>query len=153
MNLLSLLALAAGAAIAIQAAMNAKLGLLVKNALMGSSIAFFVACLCSLLAITLTSSQFPRSEDIRAVPLYLWFSGGALAAFGVGAFYFLIPKLGVGAMMSYALAGQIITANIISHFGWFNLPQKPIDIKLSFGTLLFVAGIILINGGLSSDNN
>ena len=152
MGLFPLLALAAGAAIAIQAAMNAKLGLLVKNALLGSSIAFFIACLSSLLVITVTASQLPRLDEIRAVPLYLWFCGGMLAAFGVGAFYYLIPKLGVGAMMSYALAGQIITANIISHFGWFNLPQKTIDIKLSIGVLLFIAGIILINGGFSHGN-
>ncbi len=152
MNLLSLLALAAGGAIAIQAAMNAKLGLLVKNVLLGSSIAFFIACFCSLLVIAFTSSQLPKLEDIRTVPLYLWFSGGMLAAFGVGTFYYLIPKLGVGAMMSYALAGQIVMANIISHFGWFNLPQKTIDIKLSIGILLFIAGIILINGDFSHGN-
>ena len=44
MSYFSLLAMAAGAAIAIQASMNAKLGVLLKSAMMGTSIAFFVSC-------------------------------------------------------------------------------------------------------------
>jgi len=43
MSDLSLLAMAAGAAIAIQATMNAKLSVLLKSAMMGTSIAFFLA--------------------------------------------------------------------------------------------------------------
>jgi len=153
MNIFSILALSAGAAIALQAAMNAKLGLIVKNALFGSSVAFFVACICTILVIFIINRPLPQHTDIQAVPIYLWFSGGVLAALGVGTFYYLIPKLGVGSMMSYALAGQLIMASVISHYGWFNLPQKPIDIKLGIGIFLLIAGIVLINGNFSYENS
>ena len=130
MNYLSLFALAAGAAIAIQAAMNAKLGVLLKSAMMGSSVAFFVSFVFAasamvLWAMVFSTKLYPQMADIKSVPVYLWFSGGALSAFGVGMFYYLIPKMGVGSMMSYALSGQILIAIVASHYGWFELPVKP----------------------------
>ena len=79
------------------------------------------------------------------VPGYLWFSGGALSAFGVGVFYYLIPKMGVGTMMSYALSGQILIAIIASHFGWFDLPIKSITTLKVIGVIALITGILLIN--------
>jgi len=83
--------------------------------------------------------------EIKSVPLYLWFSGGALSAFGVSIFYYLIPKMGVGSMMSYALSGQILIAIIASHFGWFDLPVKPINIIKVSGAISLVIGVLLLN--------
>ena len=150
MNYLSLFALAAGAAIAIQAAMNAKLGVLLKSAMMGSSVAFFVSFVFAasamvLWAMVFSTKLYPQMADIKSVPVYLWFSGGALSAFGVGMFYYLIPKMGVGSMMSYALSGQILIAIVASHYGWFELPVKPITILKVIGALSLVAGMLLLN--------
>ena len=75
----------------------------------------------------------------------MWFSGEALAAFGVGMYYFLIPKMGVGPMMSYALAGQLLLAVVASHFGWFDMPVKQIDFIKIVGIIALIVGIILIN--------
>lgn len=144
MSHLSLLALMAGAAIAVQAGMNAQLGVLLRNSLLGTAVAFAVSCLLSLLAVMVSTRQYPQLESIQAVPLYLWF-GGVLSVFGVGMFYFLIPKMGAGPMMSFALTGQIVVAIIASHFGWFDLPVKPVNSLRIMGVLALVAGILLIN--------
>ena len=154
MSDLSLLAMAAGAAIAIQATMNAKLSVLLKSAMMGTSIAFFFSCVFAvsammLSAILFSTKQVPQMADIKSVPVYLWFSGGALSAFGVGMFYYLIPKMGVGSTMSYALLGQILIAIFASHFGWFELPVKPITQLKIAGELLLVTGVLLLNWELS----
>ncbi|GLR70446.1 DMT family transporter [Agaribacter marinus] len=138
------LAIMAGAIIAVQAAMNAKLGELLKNSILATSIAFLLACLVTLLCLFITAKEFPKYEDISSIPTYLWF-GGVLSAFGVGSFYFLIPKMGVGIMMSFALTGQLILAVIASHFGWFDQPVKPMNIKTLIGIILMIFGIILIN--------
>ncbi|MEW6996133.1 DMT family transporter [Colwelliaceae bacterium BS250] len=142
---LSLLALAAGAAIAIQASMNAQLGVLLKSSMMGTSIAFFFSCVFAVTAMLLSIKHYPQIADIKAVPGYLWFSGGALSAFGVGMFYYLIPKMGVGSMMSYALSGQILIAIIASHFGWFELPVRPITTLKVVGVFSLIAGVLLLN--------
>ena len=145
MSYLSLLAFIAGAAIAIQAGMNAQLGVLLKSSMLGTSVAFLMSCIFTIAAMMLSAKHYPQFDDIKSVPMYLWFSGGALSAFGVGMFYYLIPKMGVGSMMSYALSGQILFAVIASHFGWFNLPEKPIDIMKAIGAIALITGVLLLN--------
>jgi transporter family-2 protein len=83
--------------------------------------------------------------DFQSIVVELWFSGGAIAAFGVGMYYFLIPKMGVGPMMSYALAGQILLAVVASHFGWFDMPVKQIHFMKIVGIIALIVGIILVN--------
>lgn len=145
MSILSFLAIAAGAAIAIQASMNAQLGMILKSSMISTSIAFLFSLIFTTSAMFLSTKQYPNFIEIKSVPLYLWFSGGALSAFGVGMFYYLIPKMGVGSMMSYALSGQILIAIIASHFGWFNLPIKPINTVKLTGVSLLIIGVLFIN--------
>lgn len=141
-----ILAVFAGAAITLQAGMNARLGVLFKNPLLATAIAFLLACIFTLIFMVATHRQLPIASDIKAVPTYLWF-GGILSAFGVGSYYYLIPKMGVGSLMSFALSGQLILAVIAGHFGWFEQPIKPITMKTIVGLLAMVLGIIFINGG------
>jgi len=79
------------------------------------------------------------------VPLYLWFSGGLLSAIGVALFYWLIPQMGAGAMISCAMYGQIILALLAGHYGWFNLPEKPLTLQTIVGCISLIIGVWLIN--------
>ncbi len=142
-SLLPWLALSAGGAIAIQAGMNARLGVELGNTMLGTSAAFAVACMVSLLVVALQRAGLPSVDRLQSVPLYLW-GGGIISAFGVGMFYFLIPRMGVGPMMSFALTGQIVLAVICSHFGWFDQPVKPVNATRVIGLLVLVAGVSLI---------
>lgn len=135
----------AGAAIATQASMNAQLGVLLNNSLIGTAVAFGCSCCLTLVAVLVSTKQYPQADALRAVPLYLWFGGGMLSSFGVATFYYLIPKMGVGNMMSYALTGQILVAMTASHFGWFDLPVKQINTAKALGMAALIAGILLIN--------
>ncbi|MCE2572973.1 DMT family transporter [Motilimonas eburnea] len=145
MSQLAVLALAAGGAIALQASMNAQLGVLLKSAMLATSVAFLCSCLFTVAALLTATKQYPQWHEVRAVPIYLWFSGGALSAFGVAMFYYLIPKMGVGSMMSYALSGQIIIAVLASHFGWFDLPVKPLSLVKLIGAVTLIFGVFLLN--------
>ncbi|MCG8609469.1 MAG: DMT family transporter [Pseudomonadales bacterium] len=142
---LALLAILAGAAIAAQAAMNSQLGQLLKNALLASSIAFSSSVIFSLLALLTFFRHFPDWPSIKAVPVYLWFSGGVLSAFAIATFYWLIPKMGVGSVMSFALTGQLLFAVMVSHFGWFQLPIAPLNITKLIGIAALITGITLLN--------
>ncbi|MEP1743416.1 MAG: DMT family transporter [Kangiellaceae bacterium] len=142
--MLPLLSIIAGALIAIQAGINSQLGVILKNSLLATVIAFMVSALISLIGLLAISKNLPTNEVIRSVPLHFWF-GGAISAFGVGLFYFLIPKMGVGSMMSLALTGQLITAVLISHFGWFGLPESTLSLSKCLGVFAMISGILLIN--------
>ncbi|GHF96224.1 DMT family transporter [Thalassotalea marina] len=145
MNAFAFLALFAGAAIAVQAALNTKLGVITNNTFFATSVAFLVAFITTCAAFLIFMNGLPNVNTLRSVPVYMWFTGGMISALGVGLFYFLIPKMGVGQMMSFALTGQLITAMIISHQGWLNLPEKPIEIQSIIGAILMIFGVILVN--------
>jgi len=145
MNLFSLLAFLSGAAIATQASLNAQLGSLLKNPLLATCVAFSSSIFFTLLAVGVYTKDYPTKEILRTVPVYLWFSGGILSAFGISMFYILIPKMGVGTMMSYALTGQLMVAVIVGHYGWFDLPINPITPGRFAGVVALILGVILIN--------
>lgn len=145
MNYLPLLALLAGAAIAIQAAFNAQLGVLLDNSLLGTSVAFLIAFVCTVTLTLFSTQHYPAIHHIKAVPLQFWFVGGALSALGVSLFYYLIPKMGLGPMMSFALSGQILVATLASHYSWFNLPANPINSLKLVGVAALVVGLFFIN--------
>ncbi len=147
MTYLSILALLAGAAIAVQASMNAQLGQLLKNALLATSIAFMSSLIFILLGTAIFAKKIPQINVIKSAPHYLWFFGGLLSAFAVASFNWLIPKMGIGPMMSFALTGQLVFAIIAGHFGWFQLPVTPISPLKLVGVASLVLGIVLINHG------
>lgn len=148
MSSLAILALLAGSCIALQAAMNAKLGLLLNNSWLATSYAFLTSFL--LVSIVLLAVNAKATADNLTslpqlnVPWYLWFSS-VLSVLGVGSMYWLIPKMGVGNLMSYALAGQLIVAMLISHYGLFDSPQKLISGSKALGSVLLILAIVLIN--------
>jgi len=144
---LPLIAFVAGAAIATQASLNAQLGIIVKNSLFATTVAFFSSFMFTLITLVFITNNLPSTQSIKEVPYYLWFSGGLLSSFGVGAFYWLIPKMGVGPMVSYALTGQLLLAMTAGHFGWFQLPVTPISTSKLVGISLLILGIILTNRG------
>jgi len=145
MNYYSLIAVSSGIAITTQAALNAQLGSLLKNSLLATSIAFGTSVFFTLLAVIMVTKEFPQLEVIKAVPVYLWVAGGMLSAFAVSMFYYLIPQMGIGPMMSFALSGQIIAAVLASHYGWFDLPIKPLSIEKGVGLIALLAGVVLLN--------
>jgi len=145
MNSYSIFALSSGAAIAIQAAMNAQLGSLLKNPLLATFVAFSSSIVFTLLAVVIYTRAYPSIEIMKSIPKYLWFSGGILSAFGISVFYYLIPKMGIGSMMSFALTGQLIVAVIAGHYGWFDLPVKQLSLGKVLGVATLIVGITLVN--------
>lgn len=139
------LAILAGAAIALQSALNSQLGMLLKSPLMASSIAFILSGIFSFSALLLLKTPSITLTTVEEIPFYLWFTGSIFSAFGVSMFFYLAPKIGLGSLMSFALGGQIIMAIIISHFGWFNLPIKPLTFTKVFGVITLIMSITLIN--------
>lgn len=145
MNSSALLALLAGAAIATQASMNARLGVMLNSSMWATAIAFGVSCLVMLLTTVCFSKQAFSWHQAHTIPVYLWVTGGTLAALGVGLFYFLIPRMGIGPMMGYALTGQLLIAILSSHFGWFELPVKPFTISRATGVIALLFAIVMLN--------
>ena len=143
----SLIAFIAGGAIAIQAGMNSRLGVLLKSSFLAATVVYVGNFLFTVLYIVISSGSIPDSKSLKVVPVYLWFSGSILSAFAISSMYWLIPRAGVGPMMSFYLAGQLLFSIIAGHFGWFHLPVTQITTMKLAGISLLLASIVLINHG------
>ncbi|MCJ8318400.1 MAG: DMT family transporter [Colwellia sp.] len=142
---LPLLAFIAGVLITAQTSLNTQLGQLLKSPILATGIAFTSSLAFILCIVGLFIKQYPSPAMVKSVPLYLWFSGGLLSAVGVALFYWLIPKMGAGAMISCAMSGQIIVALVAGHYGWFNLQEKPLTFNTIVGCISLIIGVWLIN--------
>lgn len=143
--LLSLLALIGGAFLALQGSLNAQLGLLLKNPLLASLIAFCSSTCFAFCLVLLTTKHYPNAIIVREVPIYLWFAGGLFSLIGISLYYYTIPKLGLSTMISFGLCGQLVFAVIAGHFGWFGLPTEPMSLQRLGGLVAMIVGILLIN--------
>lgn len=149
MNLMLSLGLAviAGVLIAAQAAMNARLGVYLHSSLLATGVAFSSGLIFILLLLLSFVRSFPTADVIKQVPGYLWFSSGLLSTLALVMLYWLIARVGVAAMISGALAGQLMFSMLAGHFGWFELPSTPINGVKLLGLCAMLLGIVAINKG------
>ncbi|MDD7885245.1 DMT family transporter [Flavivirga sp. 57AJ16] len=139
------LAFIGGVFLAVQGGLNAQLGVLLKNPLLASLIAFLSSAIFALFFFVINLKSLPTALQIKEVPFYLWFLGGFFSVLGISLYYYTIPKLGISTMISLGLCGQLIFAVIAGNYGWLNLPIEPITVKRILGMLSMVLGITLIN--------
>lgn len=81
-------------------------------------------------------------REIKNIPPYL-FLAGAISAFMVLGTTFLIPKLGARKLFILMIAGQIIMAMIVSHFGVLESPKDPVTFKKLVGAVILVCGAVV----------
>jgi bacterial/archaeal transporter family-2 protein len=139
-----ILALLGGGFIAMQAPVNAQLAAGLKNPIVATTISFFVGFVC-LLAVTLAlRAPLPASGMFGTVPTYAWFLGGLLGAVFVGLNLYLVPTMGVAALMGLVITGQLIVSVLLDHFGLFGLSVHSINVGRVFGLTLLTGGAALV---------
>ncbi|WP_025743841.1 DMT family transporter [Aquimarina pacifica] len=139
------LAFLGGVFLAMQGGLNAQLGVLLKNPLLASVVAFFSSSVFAIITVVCTIKTFPTTNQLTEIPFYLWYTGGFFSVLGISIYYYTIPKLGVSTMISFGLCGQLTFAVIAGHYGWLNLPIEPISFKRIAGIIAMITGIFLIN--------
>ncbi len=142
---LALLAILGGVFLAAQGGLNSTLGVLLKNPLLASVIAFFSSTIFAIAFLFFSSKNTANLVEIKQIPVYLWFTGGLFSVLGISLYYYTIPKLGISTMISLGLFGQLAFSIIAGHFGWLNLPVEPITLKRGLGLIIMISGIVLIN--------
>ena len=143
MNLLILLALLAGAALPVQAALNGRLGRVLDNPMMAALGSFVAGCLVLILYLLITRASFPTPSLLGRVPTYLWL-GGVLGGIYVTLAIIVTPRLGVATTMGIVVAGQVLVSLILDHFGLLGLDKHPVNIGRLIGACLLALGVILV---------
>lgn len=137
-----LVAALVGAGLTVQVGMNATVRLVVGSPVLAAVVNFVVG-LVALVAVAVVGGARWAPGSAAAVPAWAWL-GGLLGALYVASTTVLGPRLGAAALLALTLAGQMVAALIVDHYGVIGFPQSPVTPARLLGALLLVAGVLLI---------
>ena len=137
-----LLAVVAGALMAIQAPTNAMLSRPLDSPITAAFLSFLVGTVALGLLAWLLPSR-PDAAGVRALPWYVWL-GGLYGAFFVAMAAFGAPRVGVGVLLTAVVAGQLGMAVLLDHYGLLGLDRNPINLQRVAGLLLVLGGVVLV---------
>ena len=142
-NLLILFAIAAGAGVAVQAVINARLRFILGAPVWAATAQFVVGLIMLLLFATLSRQSIPTSADVVRAPWWMW-TGGVFGAAFILMAVIVTPTLGAALMLASSIVGQLAAALVIDHYGVFGAAVIPISGTRIVGVMLLALGVILI---------
>ncbi|MBP6346423.1 DMT family transporter [Neisseriaceae bacterium CLB008] len=140
--LLISVALFAGAVVPFQAASNATLGRVVGHPLLATFISLSVSLVLTLIALVALKVSLPSLSTLSQVPSWAWL-GGVAGVIYLSVALILTPKLGVLSFMMAVMAGQLMAAMLLDHFGLMGLNVKPVTLWRLVGLVLVFIGMFL----------
>ena len=142
-NLYILFAVAAGAGVAVQAVINARLRFFL-GAPVWAAMAQFTVGLVALIVVALGTRQaLPQPAALGRAPWWMW-TGGIFGATFILMSVIVTPRVGAALMLAATIVGQLGTALAIDHYGWFGADVIPISITRLLGVALLAVGVLLI---------
>jgi transporter family-2 protein len=143
----TLLGLFAGAALPVQAAVNAQLRANLQAPLAVGLISFVVATLAIavVLGVLLAAkaTPVPTLQPLARMPWWGWL-GGACAVVYVTGTFMLIPEIGAATTVALTVTGQQLASAVIDGRGLFRMPQRTLAPSRLAGVVLLIAGSALI---------
>lgn len=139
------LVVVAGAMTALQAPTNAVLARATGSPVSAALVSFLVGTAALVLVVSFWAPR-PDAAALRALPWWAWV-GGLYGAVFVSVAAFAAPRIGVGALLITLIAGQLVVAVLLDHFGAMGLDRRPIDLFRVAGLVLVVAGVVLVRRG------
>ncbi|MBR9803458.1 DMT family transporter [bacterium] len=141
--LFMLLAAIAACVIPLQAVVNGRLGQILQNPFLAALVSFTGGTIALVVILLITTPGIPTWPDSASPPWYL-LTGGFFGVVFVTAILVLVPHIGTANLLAASVAGQLITAIIIDHYGLLGLPQQAISLSRVAGCLLLIGGLLLI---------
>lgn len=140
----TLIGVAAGACVALQAPINAQLAKGLGMPVAAAAISFFAGA-TALACITLLMAKTQGvSPDWRTPAPWLYFAGGCLGAIFVTVSILLTPRIGATAIMACFIAGQLGAGVLLDKFGVLGLAVRELSLGRIAGIVLLCTGVVLI---------
>jgi len=136
-------AVVAGGVLSVQAGVNTVLARRLGGPLQATLASFLVGSVALLALSWARRRTWPSIDEMGRVPAPLW-SGGLLGAFYVVATIVLSPRLGAATLFAVSIAGQMVAAIVLDHFGALGFASHPITVLRIIGVALVVSGVVLI---------
>jgi transporter family-2 protein len=133
--------LVAGAGLAFQSPINARLRYYAGSPAVGAFISFLVGTVLLGALAVITNGGYPFVLDrLKTAPWWI-FIGGALGVAYVVSAMVSIPHIGAGMLLAATVTGQMVAALLIDHYGWFGLEANTITPKRLAGAALLGAAL------------
>jgi len=138
------LALAAGAVLPVQGAVNSLLRADLGAPFAVGAVSFVVATLAMgavlLGSVLFAGASAPKVSGLSGMPWWGWLGGFAGATYVMTVFT-AIPSIGAAAAIGLTVVGQQIASVFVDRYGWFRLPKRPVRIGRLAGVGLLLAGV------------
>lgn len=139
-----LLAMAAGVAVAVQAGVNSQLRDAIRNPIITSLLSFCVGTIALLLYVLIMyRNEVPSLDQLRQISPWKW-TGGLLGVLYVTVVILAAPRIGAANTLGIIVAGQLLMAIVLDHFGWLGFPVKTINWNRILGALFLLVGVYLL---------
>ena len=138
--LFAALAIAAGAAAALQAATNAGLS---RSAGLGP--ALVVNTVVVLIgALGLWAALGAKTTFLPASAPWTFYLGGLYGFVIIASLAFVFPRIGAAYAIALMVAGQCGAALLVDHFGLVGMPRDPVTAQRVIGVALVAAGAVVM---------
>jgi transporter family-2 protein len=142
-----LMAFAIGLVIPLQSAINTSLrNTLGSGSVLAALVSFAVGTLSLAVVALVTGQPFASLTGLPRIMWWQWL-GGALGAFFVFGTTLLGPRIGLAAMVSLIVAGQVLSSLLFDRFGLVGMPVRDISWIRLAGAFLILAGAVVVNFG------
>jgi transporter family-2 protein len=139
-----ILAIIAGIMLSTQAGINAQLRTVVGNPVMAALVSFLVGSFALLLYVLLFSKQsVGLMQSLQDMSLYKW-TGGIIGALYVTGVIIVAPRIGATNTAGLIVAGQILFALFLDHYGLLGFAQHSVNYMRMAGAILLIAGVFMI---------
>jgi transporter family-2 protein len=130
-----------GVVLTVHLAMNGAVGASLGNARVANA---FFWCIGAVMAVLIGISgwQSGALSNLGGVNPVM-FTAGAIGATLVFCIAWLIPEVGAGPFTFALLAGQIVSAMVLSHYGWLGSPVQKVNVTNVLGALVMFLGVYL----------
>lgn len=134
---------AVGLGLAVQAAVNARLGAVLQVPIASALWNFLLGTV--LLAVLTASGIFgrPTLDSVTSGPWWAYI-GGVFGALFVTTAILAVPRVGTAVTFGAVICGQLVGAMLIDSFGWLGVEPIPLNPWRVCGVILLIAGVVLI---------
>lgn len=139
-----LLPVFAGIAITVQSGINSQLRTAIQHPVLAAFISFIVGTVALGILLIFSKSALPGLSEYSSVQWYQY-TGGLLGAFVVTVTLISVAEIGAGNMFVLIVAGQLVTATLMDHFGVLGMKENPVSVQKLLGILLVICGAYLVN--------
>ena len=140
---LYLAALGAGISVAVQQVLNGSLRASLSSPTWAGFVSYLGGLLTMIVVLIAMREQLPSWKLVTATPWWAW-SGGILGGVFILLVILLLPSLGAAMLLALVVAGQMLAAVVMDHFGAFGLTQHSLSISRLLGVALVIGGVVLI---------